>query len=595
MSYTIEKTKAGQDIIINGWENGISQDPYSGISDMRNVDPITIPGEISVARGTESNFTPINISNVTVIVDNTTSVFTYNGTIPLTIGTPVRFTNSGGALPAGLLASACYYILTIPTPTTFTISLSAGGTQKLVTDNGSGTNTFTAINMGTPQEIVGQGTAQGFYIMYDSNGRVWGYLSVAPGTYNNRWIYLNNLTNETTPTNAIGNIVQWKGYILLLTSNGVGYCQVDNFSTMTLKTSWHLTWQSALNGSKHKALVDYDYSLYFCNGSAVGSLLEVEGKTFDPTDATTYNYNAETLLIPSFDTTTCLALLGVNLLIGGMLNYIYPWDKVSVGYNSPIFLSENYISRMVTVNTTTYIFAGYRGRIFITNGSNANLFWKIPDFLSNTTSPYFTWTDATFNRNQLYFGFRCQSNSATTINQYGGLWAIDISGSQANAPRLENIMSYNTYSGYVSAVCQFRGVSYSTVPSNDGYGLFIGWNDGSVGGIDKGISSPYTGGQAYVTTDFLPVGLFLTPKTFTNIEFKLATPLVTGESVALYYRKNITEAFVALPITEGGAVGELSGIAKGNFQNVQWIQIKAVLTSIATNPSYCRLKEIRIR
>lgn len=155
MSYSIEKTEIGQDIVIKGWEEGVIDNPYDGIYDMRNCDAVTIPGEISVGMSTQLTTTPIAITNVTIVVDNTTSIFTYNGTVPLVIGTAVTFSNSGGALPAGLSATAGYYILTTPTPTTFTISLSYGGTQKLVTDNGSGTNTFSAINMGTPTEIKG--------------------------------------------------------------------------------------------------------------------------------------------------------------------------------------------------------------------------------------------------------------------------------------------------------------------------------------------------------------------------------------------------------------------------------------------------------
>jgi hypothetical protein len=59
----------------------------------------------------------------------------------LLVGDQVQFTNSGGALPTGLVAGTTYYIRTVPLTTTFTISATLGGAQLNVSDNGTGTNT----------------------------------------------------------------------------------------------------------------------------------------------------------------------------------------------------------------------------------------------------------------------------------------------------------------------------------------------------------------------------------------------------------------------------------------------------------------------
>ena len=590
MSYKIEKTEIGQDVVISGWEEGTQDDPYKGIYDMRNCDAVTIPGEVSVAMSTIPTFTQIAITNVTVTVVNATSVFTYNGTIPLTINTPITFTNSGGALPAGLVNTATYYILTTPSPTTFTISLLIGGAQKLVTDNGSGTNTFSVINMGTPTEIIGPGTLVDDYYSVDSNGRVWGYFA----GYINSWVYLNNLASELIPIYP-NNIIVWKGYLFLFTSFGVtqqlGYWKIDP-ATIGLKSSWVLNWQSIVTSISHKALIGQDDVVYFCDGSSVGSIKENLGKTFDPTDATTYTYSANALAILSEDIAMCLAELGSSLMIGGQNNLIYPWDRVSLGYSSVIRLSENYISRMVTINTTMYIFCGYKGRIFVTNGANATPFYKIPEYLSETTNSYIIWTDANFNRNQLYFGFTVTKNSGTTISTMGGLWAIDVDSVTPVAPRLQNIMSYGTYAGYVSAICQFRGSNKTNNPSNDGYGLFMGWYDGvSTGGIDKGISAPYTAGQSYIDTDPIPVGQYLTNKTLTGIEYKLAQPLAANETVTISYRTQMSGSYTDNPMTD---LSTLSGWGRPIFEKSQWVQLRVILTSTATDPSYCRIREVRL-
>ena len=149
MAYRLEKTTAGQDIVIDGWENGIADNPYKGLADMRNVDPTTIDGEVSVAMAPDAMITQGPISGVTFTVNDSTDVFTYNGVVPLEVNTAIMVTNSGGALPTGMSANTPYYVKTVPTSTTFTLSTSVGGSTLNVSSTGSGTNTFSTINKGS--------------------------------------------------------------------------------------------------------------------------------------------------------------------------------------------------------------------------------------------------------------------------------------------------------------------------------------------------------------------------------------------------------------------------------------------------------------
>ena len=309
---------------------------------------------------------------------------------------------------------------------------------------------------------------------------------------------------------------------------------------------------------------------------------------------TAYSFNEKVLPLPNNDQANCLEELGSNLMIGGVNNYIYPWDRISPNFTTPIFLSETVISRMVTINTTMYIFCGFKGRIFITNGANATPFYKMPEYLTDTTNPYIIWTDACFNRNQLYFGFQVIKNDGTTISTMGGLWAVDVDSVTLVSPRLSNQMSYGTYAGYVNAIHIYRYFGYNTTPSNDGYGLFIGWNNGSTGnGIDKGISTPYIAGQSFVNCDIIPIGQYLTSKTIQGIEYKLGTPLVTGESVTIGYRTQMSGSFTDNPL-ETYVSGSLSQWGSPKFEKSQWLQLQLILTSTATNPSFCRVREVRI-
>lgn len=482
-----------------------------------------------------------------------------------------------------------------------------------VTTAGTGTNSFSVINMVQPQYIKGVNLSNlvTYYFCQDSNGRVWildnQYLSNS-----GLWLYTSNLANETVLEFSAG-MIPWKGYLLSFDSNNLNYISLQTSGTpnalvyFLTYANWVRAWKVVCPYSlvTHYPLASSNNSanLFFCNaftGSSglyspsIGNLVQLAGKVFDPTDSSTYSLGDGTLPLPLDDVPTCLEELGGNLLIGGAKNIIYQWDEFSLLYNDIIRLSENYTHRMVTVNSTTYIFCGQRGRIYLTNGANAQLYDKIPDHLSNTVNPYYTWGDATFSKNQLYFGVSATDNSGNAIPNYGGLWAID---TDTNAKRIVNQLSYGTYAGLPTAICPLVSLSSATanLPTSDGNGLYTGWFSGTIGGIDRGLPTPYTGGQAYVDSDIIPVGNYLTKRTFQNVEFKLSTPLVAGESVSLNYRTNITEGYTNVPLTAGGGTGDLSGYGIVDFQNVQWVQIRPYLTSTATNPSYCRLKEIRIR
>lgn len=57
---------------------------------------------------------------------------------------PVVFSNSGGALPAALTAGTVYYVKTIVSANTFTVSATAGGTAINMATTGTGTHSVTA-------------------------------------------------------------------------------------------------------------------------------------------------------------------------------------------------------------------------------------------------------------------------------------------------------------------------------------------------------------------------------------------------------------------------------------------------------------------
>lgn len=571
----------GTEIVIDGWEKGISDDPYTGINDMRGFNIVSIPGEAPVSFAQTSVTLPLCTASITSADPATDIVTVTISTGTLTTGQAVTFT--GGSLPTGLVAGTIYWITRL-SATTFTVYSDCRLTT-LVNITATGTGTMATINMGEIkcfERVVG--------VALDSNGRAW---DSAQGF--GYYIFLgNDVTSTVGLTNRNGNGLIWyRGYLFLFYNSRICYTAYpqSGYTSVTWVNEWNPATGAPAVGTPvfntptgttniHDSLIGQDNVVYITDAAWVASLFEKAGTTFDPTNTATYTWNNRALAIPSTDTASCLEELGINLMVGGIYNYIYPWDRVSTSFKYPIKIADNGTKRMLTVNTNTYIFAGRRGRIYKTNGSQADFYKKIPDHISGI-DPIFDWTNCAYNKNQLYFGVSAKNNAQTDITTYAGLWAIDIT---TDALRVSTLQSTSTAN--VSAVLAFYNVA-------SGFGLAVAWSTTSTYGIDISNQNPYTSYTNYIETDLIPVGQYLKKKTFENIEFKLSAPLVSGEGIKISYRKHKTDTYTL--VGETTTVGALSDFYIVNFDQLQWLQLKIETKSTSSSPSYVRLKEVRIR
>jgi len=542
--------------------------------------------------------------------DTGADTITFTGATGLAGGMSVVF--SGGSLPTGITAGTIYWVGAMGSSTSCNLYTEYQLTN-LVNITATGTGTFTVVQMSIPRCFA---YISNYYFMVDSKGLVWTnknltFTSGGSGIAGN-WVYAGNKVPGTTFTNGNGLVgysaSDGTDYLFIFHNSTVDYIKGPAASVPIFVYQWQPTTgtnagYSASPGTpvlktqlgvtnSHEAIVAPDNKVYYCDSNWVGRFYQADPTVaFDPATVATYVFD-NTAVLPFTEIANCLAPLGNNLLIGGNKNTVYPWDTFSSLALYPILLAENNVQKMVTVNTNTYIFVGNRGRIWVTNGSQAQLYKKLPDHLSGTVEPYYTWGAAGSNKNQLYFGALATTNAGSSISQYGGLWAIDL---ESKALRMTNKLSYGTYAGYPTVIIS----NFYSNPA--GTGLYIGWNSGaSTYGIDTTSSSPYSAGEAYIDSDLIPMGTFLQPTTNGRIEFKLTTPLVSGESLQFYYRQKFSDAFTAVNASEVdnglfNTVGQYSGICRSvNFENSQWLQIRVALTSTASTPSYVRLNEIRI-
>lgn len=610
MSWRTEKTTTGVDIVIDGFEKGIAPTPFSGLADIRNANLISTPGQSSVNFKTTASYqTPV--SGVAYTATASTDTFAYSGT-PILLGTSVVFTVSTGT--GGVSNGTNYWVRSVSAGG-FTISATvnagsgAAGTLLDVTSNGTGT--FTTVNLGQLNQYA-QTTPGGTTYGIDSNGRAW-ILSNTGGS-NYFPVFLGN----TTLTNASGGgIGVWHGFIFVYRNALIDY--LPNSGAINA-SSWLFGWQtmnstSSFSGS-HKTLIGLNDYLYWCDGSFVGSLSVISTSVvFDPTNVATYTLALSALALPQRDTMNCLAYLGDNLLIGGSNNFIYSWNQIVVNSYTQIVISENNVHQMVTANTNVFVFAGSRGRIYITNGSQADLYMKIPDHLSATVEPNLAWGGVMFNRNQLYFGLTAfDPVTGNVINQYGGVWAIDISSGfggswltvqSSNVMRHVNLLSYNTYAGYMSAIVALEVTNTTSGVSYDEWGFAASWYDGiSMHGQDvsfaAGLAVPYSNYETYFISDAIPVGTLLTKKTFSQVEWKTTIPLGSvNDAVRLSYRLDRTtgdsSTWTVIGSTTGVNAGTVSDVYPVNFQQAQWLQIKCEQKADPSTPTFVPIKELRLR
>lgn len=511
MSYTIDK-QTGH-LVISGFDKGIAPDPYTGISDMRQVNINTVPGEVSVG---------FSLTNTTVT----------SGSLGIPVHKAIQLSNG---------VATIYYIC------------DAGGN------------------------------------VFKSNS----------GNVSATWATTSAPTTGATISNqGMAYLQRGDGYLFRFRNDSIDYYN---------GSSWVTGWNPTTGGSgatgtilanvNHFAFTDPNSVLYFCNGSGIGSIMEKAGQKFDPTNPATYTVaitvapanvpanDLNALKLPTYDVAQSITYLGTTLLIGGSLNAIYPWDRVSTSFNFPIFIADTFIGKMVSANTNVFIFPGNttgRGRIFITNGSQAEEWVKFPDALSGYQEPYYRFYDAIYHRNSVVFGAEVKQNGSGAIitGVTAEIWAIDCTTKAFRG--ISDIIG-----GSASARLLIPGIGGNL---EGGYQYIAAVSDGSTNAISYSNIAAGTG-TGFVISDKIPIGTFLSPKTFAQVEFKLATPLQSGESIQLSYIDQLTSAVIANYTFAGGiTMASNTGV---NFEKSQWIQLRADLVGNSAT-SGCRLKELRL-
>ena len=509
-------------LIINQWSTGTASSPHVGFGLMRNVEIDDNTGAVMVA---EAPTTQMHVSTTGVFTaDSSTDICTFTvAETPIT-GTPVTLTTTD-TLPAGLSTGTVYFIIKLTTSTfqlATTIANADAGTQINITDNGTGTHTATTVDMGEMKHSARDTRTNNFFVV-DDNGRVW--YGTANSTF--RLLHGNTLTNASGNGLAIIRASDNSSTWLIVFRNNTTDV-VDVFGqTEREDPSWTNGWQSlnsaAGDDNSHHAIRAQDGIVYFCDDRYVGSILEIAGQIFDPSNGSTYTFNNQALDLPRDEEAEYIEELNDDILIGGRFtNLIYPWDRVSDSFNLPIIVPERSIYKMKNIGGLVYIMAGIRGNIYITEGSYVTKLLELPYSVTNATDAVqqiiVTWGGVGVKNGNLLVGVKAEVTSANS-----GVYRIWPDGRFV----IDNQPS--------------TGASNATVIDGISDDYIFGYD----GGLDAHSFDRYSALEGVIQSPLYRVSTKTEKGTYSVLEVVTAKPTSAG-NIRIGWRPDLTASFTTL-------------------------------------------------
>jgi hypothetical protein len=338
-------------------------------------------------------------------------------------------------------------------------------------------------------------------------------------------------------------------------------------------------------------------NLLFCNGVNIGQILYVpttNSIAFNPSlVASEYTVSTRVATIPvATDTVVDMVDLKGVLIVLGQQD-AYTWDYLAANMQAPFPVGEQNKSIFNVLNVI-YILAGQKGNIYVSNGYSAQLLQHLPDYISGVIDPVWSWGGVMSHRSRLFFQAMAQDTSGN--NLLAGVFSLQVSpgllGEQSAGLNMENQNSY----GLIPPVGSLsNGVLIDNQNSSSGQdSYYSAWSNGaSSGGIDYNNTTLYQNNEPVIETDIIPIGNYLIKKTLGSIEFKLDRPLATGDSVALYWRPSLSDAWVSIRLIDT-ATGLMSNYGISAINQAQWSQFKITFSCASSGSSRIPFRELRL-
>ncbi len=502
------------------------------------------------------------------------------------VNDPVQFTTTG-ALPSPLVAGTTYYITTANNSTgEVQVSSTVGGVAITITTTGSGTiymiDTMNISPLGNSTRLDFSGALE----VGDTDATIATYVNPRGETVTAEWAEASGLYNIITDAgdNIPANFVRG--------SSTVNFLSPIIFVNATTIPYVNLLDTTVTNYKPYVSKVDG--SLLFCNGQFIGRIATSTSPnlSFDPSIYLSYSVSYGVTSIPEqfTDQVTGMVDLNSQLVVTGKRD-VYAWDYISPSTSSPSPVGELIVDSVNILNNV-YILAGQKGNVYISNGYSAQLFTKIPDYISGVLDTVWTYGGLMTHRSKLFFQALAQTTSGTNI--LAGIFSLIVSpsalGDNANGIVME---SQNSYGLTPTSGALATGVLIDNNPSSTGYdSYYSAWSNGaSLGGIDYNDTSLWQNYEPTIETDIIPIGNILDKKSPGNIEFKLDRPMTSGDSIRMYWRPSLSDSYTLMGTT---TTTQLSDYYPSNISQSQWAQFKVQMKCASSGSSRIPLKEVRL-
>ncbi len=590
MAYEYKKNLNGeQDLVINGFEKGIAQSPFTGIADIKNLNVSFIEGiayvsykrqACTISGGTMA--VPIYATQspqgIIYIADNNKQVWKQSAVNSAQFN--ILSGNYTGENISGLQFWSNYLFVFYSSRLEVCGDGSGdGGISSGTWNTGASANGVWPIRSasitltGTP--AAGDTTAV-ISTYNDAQGNARAFWNGPTGTVFFTF-FLSGFSAQTvvaSVTQGSANVSWTPALNAAATSSSVG-CE-------PLKSS-----SNDVGAGQHMSLVSInDGNMYFCHGAFIGAFQATPFQIMEKGNMKTFTYNCAALGLPRTDGSIWLTEIKNQLLIAGY-HKIYPWDRISPQWNNPLPIYEN-IVKMTNILNNVYILAGVKGNIYITNGYSAEPFFKMPDSITGYVDPQWAWGGIMENRNNLYFQ-ALTTDSATGTNLFAGNYQLNLA---TKSLTMDSQFSGGTLpTGVVAGGIMVNNNNLTPLQYDNyysGYGA-------TTSRIDYNNTTLWSDNEAVIETDIIPIGTKVQPKTFASAEFKFDQPMNSGDSITLYARKSLSDTYVALGTTTTAVLSEFYSTV--SFEKWEWIQFKITMSSNSSSSSSARagLREIRIR
>lgn len=587
-------------ILLNDFARG---DQPSYLGDFKNIqclDVDSVPGVAFANQKMEAmGVDTASYTGRTFTADASTDQITPSLQV-FTTGQAVVLTTTG-TLPAGLSTSTTYYVIasggsTIKLATTLNNALA--GTAIDITSAGTGTHTMTGTELGRIKKIVQNSsstTTNYRYFAIDEAGKVW-------VQFQNIWSHL--------PGNASGvgqGLEIWKNYLFAIGSAGV-ISVYGSLSNVGGSASWTATWKTATgsDGFTCPTISGSDDILYIGQGRYISSV-EEDAAPFVPGTAGSYVWTDIALTLPNTYRIRCMCENGVDLAIGTWVGTdiagifaaglevkkadLFFWDRSDTTFRIPVHIQENGVNALISLNNFVYAVCGFEGRIYITNGTSAELFSTIPisvmDRQQDTTHHLYFFPNAiAHHRGRILIGVGSGDTTSSATLSPLGVYSLDPKTGRIVIDYI--LASANTGMSGTATV----GALVSTSEQELLVGIYYDGSQTYKGGVNRvtSTSSRY-GTGAFFESGLYAVGSSKDKKTYNTIEFGLGKALNAGEQVRLSFRKTSTGSYTTVVTLDSSTIISDGSTTKyqmytpllDDLTDVQF-KVELICTDIFTSP-----------